>query len=329
VDIFFKYLLTSRQTEFNHLAQILLSGQNLTFSGLNGSGRSLIYGQILPVFLQSHHPSVFALRSFSCLNPNFPSDIFDYKPQPSTVNLIILDDLSPQSCLPALYPCWDYLWSQRNLNHRQIVFIFLSDLTFDPTSLSRLGALYLENPIPPQACTITEYSYFIRSFSTSPLYTSRFIRRLYRLTNANLRLTKNLLKDLDSDHSLSQILSNPSLSPRLQYYFSQLYQENSGNFSEVVAPFSNFHAYFSTLSKPQSFDSHLTSLEMKLYQLLLQSLGDLVTRDYIFNYLWGPHAPSVCDHSLDQLAYRLKRKLSQYHQPHHLLTVKGRGFILN
>ena len=73
----------------------------------------------------------------------------------------------------------------------------------------------------------------------------------------------------------------------------------------------------------------LTAAEFRLLKYFLQNAQQVVTRDVIIDVVWGENKSitGVTDQALDQLIFRLRKKIEENPTvPALLQTVKGRGF---
>ncbi|MGA2967753.1 MAG: helix-turn-helix domain-containing protein [Candidatus Levyibacteriota bacterium] len=73
----------------------------------------------------------------------------------------------------------------------------------------------------------------------------------------------------------------------------------------------------------------LTSLEYRLLKILIEHQGKVLDKEEIINAVWqeGKTTLGVTDQALDQLIFRLRKKIEQNpNNPTHIQTVKGRGF---
>ncbi len=76
----------------------------------------------------------------------------------------------------------------------------------------------------------------------------------------------------------------------------------------------------------------LTSLEFNLLIFLIENEGKILGRDEIINAVWKNNfsITGVTDQALDQLFFRLRKKIEQDpSKPHFLQSIKGRGFKFN
>ncbi len=84
-----------------------------------------------------------------------------------------------------------------------------------------------------------------------------------------------------------------------------------------------------TIQKGESILSdYLTKSEFRLLRHLLQNTGRVIDREEIVSVVWQDtkSTAGVSEQALDQLIFRLRRKIEQDpNNPIHLLTVKGRG----
>jgi DNA-binding winged helix-turn-helix (wHTH) protein len=73
----------------------------------------------------------------------------------------------------------------------------------------------------------------------------------------------------------------------------------------------------------------LTASEFRMLAFLLRNIDRIVERDELVNVVWAENKSTagITDQAVDQLIFRLRRKIEDDpNNPHHLLTVKGRGF---
>jgi len=76
----------------------------------------------------------------------------------------------------------------------------------------------------------------------------------------------------------------------------------------------------------------LTSSEFRLLKFLLENSDKIIEREEIIKAVWkeGKSTEGVTDQALDQLIFRLRKKIEEDpNNPVHLQTVKGRGFRLH
>jgi hypothetical protein len=74
----------------------------------------------------------------------------------------------------------------------------------------------------------------------------------------------------------------------------------------------------------------LSELEYRLLLLLYGRLGDICTKDQIAEAVWGTdYMEAVDDARIDKLVSRLRQKIEpESGEPHHLVTIRGRGYRL-
>jgi DNA-binding response OmpR family regulator len=71
---------------------------------------------------------------------------------------------------------------------------------------------------------------------------------------------------------------------------------------------------------------HLTSLEQNLLYLLAANAGQMLTRDEILDYLWGPDYAAESN-VIDRHIRNLRAKLqNDWHRPRYIETVPGQGY---
>jgi hypothetical protein len=74
---------------------------------------------------------------------------------------------------------------------------------------------------------------------------------------------------------------------------------------------------------------HVSAKEYLAVQLLYQKRGALVTKEELATQVWPEYAGAIGDASIEQIIFRLRRKLEQDpERPRHLLTVRGLGYRL-
>lgn len=74
----------------------------------------------------------------------------------------------------------------------------------------------------------------------------------------------------------------------------------------------------------------LTALEFKLFKFLIENEEKILSRDEIVNAVWGDlkSTQGVTDQAIDQLTFRLRKKVEQDpNNPGLIQTIKGRGII--
>ena len=324
MDDFEAFLLKSRQSNFASLSSFFLNHQSATITAPNGTGKSIMFSQIFPSYLTQSHPDSFKSFSFSCLNSSFSDQIFDHSYSSQSTTLFIIDDLISDSQVLDHLPIWKHLWSQRSSLNLRLVFLFLAERSLNPSSFGPLGFCYLENNLSFTPLSLFEMTTFIKSISASAIFTPKLIKTIYNLSSANPRLVKILVKEVESGQDLDTLLSRP-ISSRLLFFFNQLQSVSGFSSLDLSRYYPTFTAYFQSGS---SLDLSFTSLEKKLFDLLKANSGQIVSRDNIIKAVWGSdHYQDLYDHSLDQLAYRLKQKIN--HLGFNLSARKGRGFILS
>lgn len=73
---------------------------------------------------------------------------------------------------------------------------------------------------------------------------------------------------------------------------------------------------------------HLTRLETRLLQALIQNAGNVLTKESLIHRVWGPEGAT--DEMLKQLIYRLRNKLETVQSTHALIeTIPDVGYSLN
>ena len=76
----------------------------------------------------------------------------------------------------------------------------------------------------------------------------------------------------------------------------------------------------------------LSPSEFKLMRFLTENKERLCSKDEIIQSVWGDQKSyeGVTDQALDQIFYRLRKKIEQDPQnPHYIHTIKGKGYKLN
>jgi hypothetical protein len=76
----------------------------------------------------------------------------------------------------------------------------------------------------------------------------------------------------------------------------------------------------------------LSPSEFKLMRFLIQNKERLCSKDEIIQAVWGDQKSyeGVTDQALDQIFYRLRKKIEQDPQnPHYIHTIKGKGYKLS
>jgi DNA-binding response OmpR family regulator len=323
VDEFVKLILKSRQSELTNYANLFSSHQSLSISALPGTGKSLIFTNILPYYLSQNFPDKFNTCLTSCLDSNFAEIIYDLEFDQQHIHLLILDDLTPSTIDSTFLPLWDYLWAKRTALQRRLVFLFLTNQPLEPSLFGRLGFCYLENQKSLHPFNLDETAHFIHSVTSNKFKTDQ-IQQIYSASSGNLRLIKSMVKEIDNGSLFDNLLKNPS--PRISFFFDQIQSETSLKSEELKIQFPQFAAYFSP--KPVSnLDFSLTVLEKRLFTLFLKNRGQLLTRQVIVESVWSESKQfDLYDHSIDQLVYRLKNKLKGKFR---IQSLKGRGFVLD
>jgi DNA-binding winged helix-turn-helix (wHTH) protein len=83
------------------------------------------------------------------------------------------------------------------------------------------------------------------------------------------------------------------------------------------------------LKGKQNISDMLTAAEYRLLRFLLEHQEQIVDREQIINAVWldAKSTAGVTYQALDQLILRIRKKIEEdVKNPHHLLTIKGRGF---
>ena len=73
----------------------------------------------------------------------------------------------------------------------------------------------------------------------------------------------------------------------------------------------------------------LTASEFRLLRYMIQNEERVIERDDLITVVWQDNKSTagITDQAVDQLIFRVRRKIEEdANHPHHLLTVKGRGF---
>lgn len=89
-----------------------------------------------------------------------------------------------------------------------------------------------------------------------------------------------------------------------------------------------FDKYFQQLiSKEDSIESKLSYAEKKVFTILKQKQGEIVSRDEVAQVLWGQEwSEKYSDWAIDQTIYRIRKNLEL--SPYKLITRKGEGFAV-
>ncbi|MGC9357211.1 MAG: FHA domain-containing protein [Anaerolineae bacterium] len=77
----------------------------------------------------------------------------------------------------------------------------------------------------------------------------------------------------------------------------------------------------------RELDPPLSPSQFRLLALLMDSEGDLVTRQDVITTIWPDAAGGVTDQAVDALVYRLRERLAELDPDHnYVVTVRGHGF---
>ncbi len=79
--------------------------------------------------------------------------------------------------------------------------------------------------------------------------------------------------------------------------------------------------------KRRELDPPLSPSQFRLLALLMESGGDLVTRQNVIDAVWPDAFGGVTDQAVDALVYRLRERLAELDPDHnYVVTVRGHGF---
>jgi len=188
-----------------------------------------------------------------------------------------------------------------------------------------------------------------------------FMRTLKRLAQAK--------PSGQSGQNLKEVLKNPWLNPHLKYHFEQLlaglkseettlknivFNQISPADKENLAVLQNLYLIdkdnqpihplffqflkqkFSQEKVEESLDDkinlkqRLTANEYKLLKYLVEHKTEICSKENLITTVWGKGGLSqVANHSLDQLLYRLKKKLVSASPAFSLEIIRGRGIKLS
>lgn len=167
---------------------------------------------------------------------------------------------------------------------------------------------------------------------------SRSVRSvLYEIWNAfrpeEQEILKQVTKDPKTSAPASQWLSDVGIIdqgrisiPLLNTFVKYRAQQ------KVIEPLS-FDEQTKTIRKGErEITQEFTKSEYRLLTLLLEHKGQIVDRESIVSRVWSdlPSKEGITDQAIDQLVFRLRRKIEEDpNAPTHLLTIKGRGILLS
>lgn len=160
-------------------------------------------------------------------------------------------------------------------------------------------------------------------------------KQIKNVSGGFMAVVKRLLEAVASGKQLGEIIDNPFLDMHLAYQLGLIEEGLNGKKNYFEVPI--YNTYLKIKSAKSSFAENigdlrlkikLTSLEYKIVSKLNSTRGELVTRDDLIDFVWGKNARGVAEHALDQLIYRLNKKMQKSESKLRVETIRGRGHVL-
>lgn len=140
---------------------------------------------------------------------------------------------------------------------------------------------------------------------------------------------KNLVLQKETDEKIISFLENIGLVKDYKIrikLFGEFVKYRAQNLTQEKIIFKEETSRI--LKGEKTLSENLTKGEFKLLKFLIQNTDRIIDRDEIINVVWSDlqSKEGVSDEALDQLIFRLRRKIENNpNNPQHLQTIKGRG----
>lgn len=236
--------------------------------------------------------------------------------------LIVFESLD-RMLLPELKPVFAYLKALRDQHKYQLKYVFLNhtDRPVPPSHRSLLSDLYSlvsENivyllPVPKSNFNSHIRQNFVADLKFNP--SAQQLSEIYRLSGGIPALIKIVMQAM-RDQKPADFNSNPRLKAQLEEMREVMDNHPRDYGSQLLKD------YLSQYSPPS-----LSATETKLFNLLKNSVGQIISKDKICEAVYPDvkNRAGISDHSLDQLIHRLKSKI---HYQYTIITHRGLGYKL-
>lgn len=323
------------QSQINQICQLITRRQNIQIVALPGTGLSTLLKYVIPKALSTQ-------KNLNIINLDTTES--DFLEQLSTLssqiistkqNIIIIDEYSQKFTKDPYLNFFSHLLSLRRDIDFNLSFVFATNRLVDALLLPKINRLLVENIIylPP-----ANSKYILDFLHLNKLDFSRSLQKeIIANSYSNFRLAKIIAQIVQNKKFTALSLLQPNSEPQLDYFIKELLSFIPFYPPELLPSPSFLLSRFTPHLKSKILDTIdqvslpilLTAREKKFFYLLHKHYGIIVTRTSLLKFIWGKSRYlDVYDHSLDQILYRLKKKLSISHSGFTITTVKGRGFIL-
>lgn len=156
---------------------------------------------------------------------------------------------------------------------------------------------------------------------------------ILNVSGGYVAVIKRLMEAAIEGDDVEAIVANPSLNPHLLYQLELMKEGLLGQKNYFEVPI--YDTFLRLKEEKNDFiediggkriKSKLTALEFKVLKKLFQNKNSLVLRDEMVISVWGENAGGIAEHALDQIVYRLGKKLKKSDLK--IETIRGRGHVL-
>lgn len=241
-----------------------------------------------------------------------------------------------------------HLRSIRNVNQQKIVFIFgicrrletlISEDLMD-TDLNMLSSVYYLKPYSKD-----DLSYLLSIYGPNMEMSKENLQELLELSGGHFQFLQLLLR--------SERLNNPASDPFMKLALRNIYQHLTYRQKKIVqkvavsgtydkqddyltkvglviqenGEYKLFSSILESYVKSQTSEK-LPTKEAKLFSLLKNRLGKVVSKDEIFESIWKDDSDEASDWALDALIYRLRRHPAFVSKGYLIENQKKQGYTL-
>ena len=323
------------KSEISQICRLVKLHQNVQIIALPGTGLSTLIKYVLvDAFTPLSNLNIVALDA---TDSDFIEQISNLSSQISTSkqSIIIIDEFSKKIIQEPYLHLFSRLLDLRRDLDFSFSFVITSNQLVDVALLPKINRILIENVIYLPAINAK----YIKEFLKINNFTLSISQKNEIVTNAygNFRLAK-IISQIILNNKLSSISQvQPQTELQLDYFIKELLGYVSSYPPKLLpspSPLLNRYIPYFRSSSLDLVDHTtlpvlLTAREKKVFYILHRHLGHIVTRTSLLKFVWGSaNYFEVYDHSLDQIIYRLKKKLRESRSNFSITTRKGRGFIL-
>ncbi len=248
--------------------------------------------------------------------------------------VLILDHLTEVD-FPELKPLYNSLYKIYRTVFPNFSFIFVNDKELtnkeELENFGDLSRLLLQNTISVSTFNKKDGMWFIKENSTKNNLKLNINQMdlIYQSTKGYPRTIKRIIEATVRGSNLENIIDNPTTDPALNLHLLELlrYKDNIEN----IPILNNFLRNKKGISEKFSgikFNEKLTRNESKVFKILIEKEGKVVSREEGIMAVWGNYAVKISEHAYDQLILRLRNKLENSTPKVEIKTARGRGHII-